>query len=161
MTTYRFNPWILLGSLLLVCIGPAAKGAAPSDASAIDGTRIEQGRRMYMEGLLPSGKTMAATVGGDIRVTGEQVRCGACHRRSGLGSSEGQEVIPAVVGDLLFAPLRLPTSKPPLAPEIRPAYTDASLKRAIRNGIGAGGKALSPFMPRYALSDEELDLLIG
>ncbi len=161
MTTYRFNPWILLGSLLLVCTGPAAKGAAPSDESAIDSTRIEQGRRMYMEGLLPSGKTMAATVSGDIRVTGEQVRCGACHRRSGLGSSEGQEVIPAVVGDLLFAPLRLPTSKPPLAPEVRPAYTDASLKRAIRNGIGAGGKALSPFMPRYTLSDEELDPLIG
>jgi hypothetical protein len=116
---------------------------------------------MYMDGVLPSGKLMTATVGGDIEVTGEQAICGTCHRRSGLGASEGQEVVPAVTGALLYEPLRLPTSKPPLSPELRPAYTDASLKRAIRDGIGADGRAFSPFMPRYALSDEELDMLVA
>lgn len=162
MTTNTWiNPEVLIG-LLLACSAAAAMEPVPPDSdSATASHRLELGRRMYMEGVLPSGKMMTATVSGDIQVTGDQVRCGACHRRSGLGSSEGQEVIPAVAGDLLYAPLRLPTSKPPLAPEIRPAYTDASLQRAIRSGIGAGGKILSPFMPRYALSDEELDLLNG
>ncbi|MEN8761964.1 MAG: hypothetical protein ABF290_05970 [Thiogranum sp.] len=58
--------------------------------------------------------------------------------------------------ELLYKSLRLPTSRPPLPPELRPAYTDVSLKRAIRDGIGADGSAFSPFMPRYALNDDDL-----
>ncbi|MEA2080121.1 MAG: ABC transporter substrate-binding protein [Pseudomonadota bacterium] len=148
--------------LLGVSAGAGAAAPDPSGAeSDVASNRLELGRRMYLEGVLPSGKMMTATVRGDIGVTGEQVICGACHRRSGLGSSEGQEVIPAVTGALLYKPLRLPTRKPPLPPELRPAYTDASLKRAIRDGLGADASALSPFMPRYALNDEELDILLA
>lgn len=121
----------------------------------------DAGRRMYLEGILPSGDTMTATVGGDVTVTGDQVICGSCHRRSGMGSSEGQEVVPSVTGEILYAPLRLPTSKPPLPPEIRPAYDDSSLKRAIREGIDARGRVMGPFMPRYHLDDQELDSLIS
>ncbi len=69
--------------------------------------------------------------------------------------------MPAVVGDILYQPLRLPTRKPPLAPIQRPAYTDETLKIAIRDGVGADGEVLSAFMPRYALSDEDLDSLIS
>lgn len=151
---------VMLGSLL-VCAGARAAESTLSGAeSDVTSSKLELGRRMYMEGVLPSGKMMTATISDDIEVTGEQVMCGACHRRSGLGSSEGQEVIPAVTGDLLYKPLRLPTSRPPIPPELRPAYTDASLKRAIRDGIGADTGALSPFMPRYTLNDEELDILL-
>lgn len=116
---------------------------------------------MYMEGSLPTGENMSATLGGDIRVTGDQVVCGSCHRRSGMGSSEGQEVVPAVTGGILFNPLRLPASRPPATPMLRPAYTDATLKRAIREGVDANGDPLSPFMPRYALGDEQLEPLIA
>ena len=38
----------------------------------------------------------------------------------------------------------------------RPAYTDASLALAIREGIDASGKKLSPLMPRYPLSDRDM-----
>jgi len=103
---------------------------------------------------------MTATMMGDIPVTGEQLICGTCHRRSGLGSSEGQEVVPAITGELLYKPLRLPTSKPPLPPEQRPAYTDASLKAAIRNGVGANGEPLGAFMPRYSMQDNDLEILL-
>ncbi len=116
---------------------------------------------MYREGILPSGELISGMVQGDVRLSGEQIVCGACHRRSGLGSLEGQEVVPAVVGDMLYQPLRLPTRKPPLAPIQRPAYTDETLKIAIRDGVGADGEVLSAFMPRYALSDEDLDSLIS
>mgnify|MGYP001812616995 CR=1 FL=1 len=136
----------------------------PAVATGVDTAtteeRLELGRRMYMEGVLPSGEVMTATMMGDIPVTGEQVICGSCHRRSGLGSSEGQEVVPAVAGDLLYEPLRLPTSKPPLPPARRPAYTEASLKAAIRDGVGASGEALGAFMPRYHMKDEELEILL-
>lgn len=151
----------LLGWQLLFVAVAASDPNPPGSESEIAPSRLELGRRMYREGVLPSGEMMTARVGGDIEISGGQVICGSCHRRSGLGSSEGQEVIPAVTGTLLYEPLRLPTSKPPLSPELRPAYTDATLKRAIRDGVGADGRPLSPFMPRYALDDEQLDLLLA
>ncbi len=129
--------------------------------AASEAERVEAGRRIYQEGLLASGELISGTVQGDISLSGDQVVCGACHRRSGLGSMEGQEVVPAVTGDILFQPLRLPTSKPPLAPMQRPAHTDESLGKAIRAGIGADGSALNPLMPRYALSDTDLGNLIA
>ena len=133
-------------------------GAAESSDK---GDWLEAGRRMYQEGVLPSGDMMTATIMGDISVTGDQVSCGTCHRRSGMGASEGQEIVPAVTGPLLFNPLRLPTSKPPLAPLLRPAYTDETLKRAIRDGVDPDGNALGPYMPRYPLADEELETLVS
>ncbi|MCG6861097.1 MAG: cytochrome c [Chromatiaceae bacterium] len=138
-------------------------GEPNAAASTIVGheQRVEAGRRIYREGVLPSGESISGTVQGAMRLTGEQVVCGACHRRSGLGSMEGQEVVPAVTGDILYQPLRLPTSKPPLAPMQRPAYTDQTLERAIRDGVGADGQSLSVFMPRYSLSDEALEQLIS
>ena len=103
---------------------------------------------------------MSAMIQGDISVTGEQAICGTCHRRSGMGSLEGQQVVPAVTGKMLFNPLRLPTSQTESAPVLRNAYTRESLKLAIRSGIDANGKLLDPIMPRYPLDDESLDMLI-
>ncbi len=153
--------------LFAVVIAPwVASGLSAEEMGAFAGPGegdpgLEVGRRMYIDGILPTGETMTGIVQGDIRLTGEQVICGRCHRRSGIGSTEGQDVVPAVTGDLLYNPLRLPTSKPPLAPELRPAYTDESLKRAIRDGIRSDGKPFGPLMPRYPLSDEQLDVLLA
>ena len=138
-----------------------AQGDTPAAGESPDPQQVLAGKAMYREGVLPSGELMTGTYAGDVAVSGQQVICGACHRRSGLGSSEGQEVVRAVTGDILYAPLRLPTSKPPLAPEQRPAYTDETLKRAIRAGIGADGKPLNTLMPRYPLPDEDLDALVA
>jgi hypothetical protein len=138
-----------------------AQEQSPAAEAAPDPQSIALGKKMYMEGVLPSGEIMTATIQGDIKLTGEQVVCGACHRRSGMGSSEGQDVVPAITGNILYQPLRLPTIKPPLPPALRPAYTDETLKRAIRDGIGADGEAFSPLMPRYSLSDAELDSMVA
>lgn len=159
----------ILGSLILIglALTPLLAAATANGETAVaagngpDDPQVEIGKRMYMEGRLASGELMSGTVVGDVKLSGEQVICVACHRRSGLGSTEGQEAVPAVTGDLLYQPLRLPTSKPPFAPTLRPAYDDATLKRAIRNGIRSDGKALGELMPRYDLTDHELDSLIA
>jgi hypothetical protein len=148
-------------------VDPSSGHGAPSPGWGSEGLAggveadVAAGRRIYRDGVLPSGEPMTGFVQGDIALTGEQVTCGWCHRRSGLGASEGQDVVPAVTADILYTPLRLPTSKPPLAPEQRPAYTDDTLKRAIRDGIGADGEPFDPLMPRYPLDDAELDLLLA
>ncbi len=143
---------------LIVIAGPVHAGPA---SPSVEDARIEQGRRMYLEGVLPSGKAITGKVRGDVTLSGELVICGTCHRRSGMGSNEGDQVIPAITGEMLFNPLRLPTSSQPLAPQQRPAYSMATLKQAIVAGVDANGDALDPLMPRYALSDADLDSLIG
>ena len=152
--------FILTGTAADALNAWAADAVSPVDEPAMTSDRLELGRRMYMEGILPSGEMMSATILGDIRISGKQVICGTCHRRSGMGSSEGPQVIPALTEALLYNPLRIPTSKPPLAPLLRPAYTDESLRQAIRAGIDAGGEALDPLMPRYSLTDREIEILI-
>lgn len=157
-----------MASFLFALLGGAfcsSPGLADTQVTGTSGAsvpeQVEAGRRMYRDGVLPSGEVMSGIVQGDIALSGKQVICGHCHRRSGIGAPEGQNVARPVTGDVLYMPLRLPTSKPPLAPELRPAYTDITLRRAIRDGIGADGKPLGPLMPRYPLSDEQVDTLIA
>lgn len=164
MSFFRAGAFCLLLGISLLAVSSAtwaASESAGAPGAASEAARLEAGERMYRDGVLPSGELMLGIVQGDIPLTGDQVICGRCHRRSGLGATEGQEVAPSVTGDILYAPLRVPTSKPPLAPELRPAYTDATLKRVIREGIGADGKPINPLMPRYPLADEHLDILIA
>jgi hypothetical protein len=161
---HRVALWLGNALLTLAATLPGWSSGAPDAAGSAVTTseqRVEAGRRIYRDGVLSSGEVIAGTVRGDISLTGGQVVCGTCHRRSGLGSMEGQQVVPAVTGDILYQPLRLPTSTPPLAPTRRSAHTDETIKRAIRSGVGADGEVLSALMPRYALSDEDLDSLIA
>ncbi len=123
------------------------------------------GQRMYREGLLPSGEPMSATVQGDVPLIPSQVACIACHRRSGFGATEGQTLVPAVNGAWLFKPLEIGRREfyalRGEGPGARPAYTDETLARAIRDGIGADGQPLDPLMPRYALEDDDLVPLVA
>ncbi len=43
----------------------------------------------------------------------------------------------------------------------RPPYDDASLARALRNGIDVTGREMDPGMPRYALDDGEMSALVA
>ncbi|MEJ2404374.1 MAG: hypothetical protein P8171_08820 [Candidatus Thiodiazotropha sp.] len=127
----------------------------------IDSEQYRLGKQLYAEGILPNGKQVKAVVQGDIAVQGDQLICATCHRRSGMGTTEGQEVVPAIAGHILFNPLQLPTSKPPAAPIYRPAYNRETLLRAVTQGIDANGEPMSPFMPRYAIDESTLDKLMS
>ncbi|MCG7963374.1 MAG: ABC transporter substrate-binding protein [Candidatus Thiodiazotropha taylori] len=127
----------------------------------VDSKAYANGKALYKQGILPNGKLVKATIQGDISVEGDQLICETCHRKSGLGSTEGQQVVPAVAGSVLFKPLKLPTSKPPEPPVYREAYTRESLMAAIRDGVDANGYPLDPFMPRYQIDEEALDGLMA
>lgn len=145
-----------------------AASPPPGNASAAD---IAAGQRLYREGLLPSGDSVRAIAVGDVAISSAHATCMSCHRRSGLGSIEGNEVVPPVVGPILYDTGdprtdafkrnlgRMASNGPDKS--LRPAYDDATLARAIRQGIDAGGRRLDPLMPRYDLSDAQVAQLIA
>lgn len=123
------------------------------------------GEGLYRRGLLPSGEPVHATREAGAVLQGVDAACVDCHRRSGLGSSEGLISIPPIAGPYLFIARgkSLERQGVPFVDAERvnhEAYTDESLARAIRTGIGANGKPLNYLMPRYQLDDATMAQLI-
>jgi Periplasmic binding protein/Cytochrome c len=119
-----------------------------------------KGQRIYRDGILPSGAALRATVQQGVVLSGADAACAKCHRRSGLGGSEGQNAIRPIAGRLLFSRPELSGSPRVRAlyrvNDARPSYTVASLARALRKGVDPAGRKLDPLMPRYALGDAEI-----
>lgn len=117
-----------------------------------DGSSAEIGERLFRAGRVPGDRTADAVRAGNP-VGPDQVACANCHGRSGQGVREGGQAAPPIHGEALAtARAGFPA---------RPAYTPATLARAIREGIAADGRALSVLMPRYQLSDEVLSALLA
>lgn len=159
----------LYSRLAAACLLMGAASPAIQPACAKEGVdevrRVAVGKRMYREGVLPSGKPMLARVQGDVPLAGTQVACVSCHRRSGLGATEGQTLVPAVSSTWLFQPREIGRREfyaiRREGPGTRPAYSDQTLARAIREGIDAAGRQMDPLMPRYELGGEEVAALIA
>ncbi len=139
--------------------------------------RSTPGKRVYREGILPGGALLSARLEGGGELTGARAACANCHRRSGMGSTEGGMLVPPVTVEALFQPT-LPRQADlfgklfeegqpsPFRARIsgatfRPAYDDRTLANALRNGTDPTGRRLDPAMPRYQLSDEDAAQLIS
>jgi hypothetical protein len=137
---------------------------APQPSSAVQET-VTLGERLYLTGTSGAGTPVAATVQSDLRVQSTDMPCVNCHRRSAWGTVEGPITVPPVTGDVLFAPLTRGApemgSVRTTGPGTRPAYTDAGLLRALRDGIDPAGRRLSDTMPRYDLSSADGRALAG
>jgi cytochrome c553 len=126
-----------------------------------------EGEAIYRSGSLPEGKPLTAHREGSGRISGAEAACANCHRRSGLGSRESRISIPPIAGPYLFRSMATRESGDfdlPFVESIhlgRAAYTDATLARAIRDGMDVDGKPFSYLMPRYELNDADMAALIG
>jgi hypothetical protein len=79
-------------------------------------------------------------------------------------------VVPPITGRFLFRPgerlalegaVHTDATHLPPTPRNRAAYDEATLNRAIRDGIGVDGQALNYLMPRYDLDEASMHELIG
>ena len=124
------------------------------------------GEAIYLHGTLSSGAPVEAMRGDNVRSQGATVACVKCHHRSGLGAKEGLLIIPPITGRYLFHSRHAKIDEVELpyldsARANRESYTDATLARAMRQGIDSDGKPLDYLMPRYALSDADMRGLIA
>lgn len=131
---------------------------------------IEAGRNIYEQGLLPSGEPLRAIRPGGAQAAGAEAACILCHQKSGMGLVEGAQRVPAIIGPTLFRnePAFLLGKSPRMAPgmafhdyhfQSRPPYDDATLARALREGVSSAGQSFSRLMPRYVLADDDMRAL--
>ena len=134
----RIRPLLL--SLLLLA-GPAF---------ALELTEQElAGKRLYREGVAAGDAQVTALVGAaDMQVPASVVPCANCHGRDGMGRPEGG-VRPPV---LSWQRLVLGAGERRVNGREYPAYSEASLARAIQEGRDSAGNRLDPAMPRFSLS---------
>ena len=147
---------VLAAVILSIAALPACAQTAPADPAL-----IARGERIYF------GTDAAVTRPGAARVQGAEIpasaaACVACHRPSGLGSSESSLLVPPVAGFLLFNPLLPQTGRrlPWVSQDrTRPAYDEATLLQALNAGVAPDGVALAAPMPRYALAPGDVAAL--
>lgn len=123
------------------------------------------GEAIYRKGVLPSGAALQGVREAGVSVKGIAAACINCHRSSGLGTTEGQIVVPPIIGKYLLR-AHSTNVKDMSLPHVagyrstREPYTDTTLARAIRQGLSANGRELSYLMPRFELDDASMGALI-
>jgi len=160
---------LLTACLLSLSIWILSAEAAPVDNSSP--SLIEIGRRIYQEGIVESGEELRGVSVAQVTFSGEQAACMRCHRKSGFGTSEGKNIITPITGEYLFPEVVVEAS---LNAEVSPKtqqqqralswpgnsptpYTQPMFARALSDGINSAGQSMDQLMPRYALSDKEVE----
>lgn len=150
MRAFRLLPILLLAPALL------AAGASPSPAEKK--AQIERGKRIYMEGVSPSGGEITALMSeASVEVPASAVPCVGCHGRDGKGKPEGG-VSPS---DLTWTALTKPYGVTHASGRKHPAYDEKTLKRAIAMGIDPGGNQLHVAMPRFRMNQADMADLVA
>ena len=117
---------------------------------ALDLTEHEQaGKRLYREGQSSSDAQLLARVGSsDMSVPASVLPCASCHGADGRGRAEGGVRPPS----LDWQRLALGQGERQTNGRSYPRYTDASLARAIQQGVDPAGNRLDAAMPRFDLT---------
>lgn len=132
--------------------------AAAAAAAAGDG-QVDAGERLYRTGLGGDGQAIAATVQGDVANAAVALACANCHKRSGLGTSEGRNRAPPITAAALFGGFGAASGLRP--GRTTPVYDDVTLRRALESGVASDGRELGALMPRFRLDDQDAAALLA
>ena len=143
-----------LAALLVATAALAADAAAPAPpapAPAASAALVEQGRRLYAEGIRLDGSPLVADRLEASPLQGAAAACVTCHRRSGMGETEGDIIVPPINGLSLYAGDKL-RDRVVIAMDPRRGrffnqshapYDGVSLLAAIRDGVHVSGRAMN------------------
>lgn len=151
----KATPWGMALTLLTV----------PALLHAADTSVEDRGAAIYLHGVTGSGRPVNARREGAAPLDGAQTACVNCHRRSGFGGQEGRNTIPPITARYLFrARNGDPDRDIPYVPGMRldrEPYNEATLARAIREGLDAQDRPLNYLMPQFDLNDADMAALIA
>lgn len=152
----RIRYCLTLAALALAALAPAARA---QDGAA---DLVEQGRRIYEEGILSDGSQMHGIRAGVGEVVDKEANCITCHRRSGMGGVEGDIQVSPITARFLFSPpdeMARATMDPRTGKRMNLAhavYDDHAIAMSIRSGVNSSGRQMNPMMPTYPLEDRDM-----
>jgi len=116
------------------------------------GTYSSVGEQIYLSGVGSDGKaiqrTAPAVSEGSLMMGGGG--CGSCHGADGRGGTIQMMMGTTIkTPDITYGAL------------IKEGFTDATIKRAIREGLDEADKPLEDAMPRWQMSDADADATIA
>lgn len=145
---------IAIGAIGIIALLVFANGLnTPADS-------ISGGERIYHTGTDTSGRPLPRVLtGGQMMGLGMMAgaSCVDCHGEDGRGGQIGMPWGAVDAPDIRYSALTTPHTEDDTA---TPAWTDADIGRAIRDGIEPDGARLAAPMPRWNLTDTELADLI-
>jgi len=142
-------------SLAAVLLAQALAAAAPAPAGPERAELERTGRAIYREGVSPGGGEILALVGLDATpVPGAALPCASCHGEDGQGRPEGA-TRPSVI---TWSELTRPGGHLHDGNRHRP-FDEASLARALVDGVDPEGRRLDLAMPRYSMARRDLQAL--
>lgn len=134
----------LVAASCLWALGAGALELTPTEAA---------GRRIFHEGVSPSGSSISARVGASgTPIPATVVRCANCHGADARGRPEGGVRPPDITWRRLTTPYgqRLDSGRE------HPPYDEAAFARAVTLGIDPAGNRLDQAMPRFVMSMRDL-----
>jgi ABC-type branched-subunit amino acid transport system substrate-binding protein len=136
-----------------LAIGLFVLAVATAPGAAVANDDVTSGRRIFARGDA-AGEFIATFAGTNAPLQPRLRRCASCHGRDGLGTREGGVEIPPISWTALGAPRDASPGRPG-----RPGYDEATLERALAEGVDPAGRLLAPGMPRFQLTSAQITAL--
>jgi cytochrome c oxidase subunit 2 len=149
---------VLVGVALVCCVALGLGGyllVTPVTEDEEPQVYVSNGETIYFTGRNDRGERIPFD-GAPMWLSTHGGSCATCHGADGRGGAPvmmGTEI----PGDIRYTHL---TEEEHQEGEEHPPYTDELIKRAITLGLSPAGEPLDPTMPRWRMSDRDLNDLI-
>ena len=131
----------------------AGQGGAPGQRRALT-PQERRGKAIYLRGESLSGREITATIS-DVEVPASTVTCAGCHGLRGEGKTEAGITAGGLTWSNLLKPHTHPTGR------THGPFGEATVVRAVTQGVDPAGNTLLAAMPRYRLSAEDMTDLVA
>jgi cytochrome c oxidase subunit 2 len=146
---------LLIAAAALIVVGAVGLIASTLSVSpGADSSFASMGQRIYYTGADAAGPIPRTVAGGAMGfgMMGDSA-CVGCHGEDGRGGRLGTMFGALDIPDIRYSELTAAHTEEGTS---TPAWTDADIVRAIRDGIEPNGQSLKAPMPRWAMSDADL-----
>lgn len=151
---------VIVGLLLVLGAGLLLWLAGSLDAGVGASQFESNGAQIYFTGTSQRGTVISAEMGpGMGRMRGSRLTCASCHGPDGRGGEIRMMMRVIEVPDIRYDTLTSAEHGNEGEEEHEP-YTEETIKRAIADGVEPNGEPLEWPMPRWSMSDRDLNDLV-
>ncbi len=126
-------------------------GRRPVAPVPTGGTYASNGERIFLTGASQSGQPITPVIDGMRMMPPGRLSCASCHGPEGRGGKVSMMMVTFNAPDIRWGTLS----------QMNPPYTTDTLKRAITQGEDEEGKPLEWQMPRWQMTDSDLNDLVN